>query len=246
MTVSMTVSMTAEPKLEPTESSTTFVTIDDLPWTLALADSISFAEFVNDSTLYRRLLRQRCDEVRLPWEAQSYLAGYPDLLNLVLIVSEDTPDTVAIAPILHFIAEASPRLSLRILRDEDDLAPLDALSDELELGDDPDELDVPLLLIFDEEGELQEQWGPRPEVAEERLEQWLKENPRYDELADAESDEEQDAYAQLVDELTHQMRVWYNSGLNAACVDEICDLLKSLQTDDDSDDDDSDDDEDDE
>lgn len=226
--------------VENTAEHTAFFAPDSVPWMLALADGMSFAEFADESPLYRRLLWQRCDEIRLSPEVQRFLAAYPDVLYLVLIVTEDSPDTVAIAPILHHLTQASPRLTLYILRDEDDLAPIEALSDELELGDDPDELDVPLLLILDEEGELQEQWGPRPDDAEEPLERWLRDHPDYDALADSEDDDEQDAYALLLDALTHQMRLWYNSGLNAACIDELCELLKSVQTDDDSDDDEDD------
>lgn len=226
---------------ETIEDNSTLFKPGDMPWMLALADGLSFAEFANDSLIYRRLLWQRSGEIRLSAEVAHFLARYPDVLHLVLIVSDDNPDTIAIAPIVHRLAEASPRLALYIFRDEDDLAPLDALSDELELGEDPDEIDVPLLLVFDEEGELQEQWGPRPEAAETPLEQWLQGHPDYDALADSESDEDQDAYALLLDELTHQMRLWYNSGLNTACIEELCTLLKSLQMDDDGDGDDNDD-----
>jgi hypothetical protein len=230
------------------ELATTIISSDAMPGLLPFADGLTFREFAEHSSLYGHLLRQRYAEIRLPPEQQQYLVDYPDVLHLALVAAEDSPDTVAILPVIQRLVDASPRLTLYIWHDDDDLSALDARVDEVDLSDDSDEsddFDVPLLLIFDEEGEYQAQWGPRPAAAEAQLEAWLAQHPTYQELTDTDDDESenQEEYLQLLDELTYQMRVWYNSDLNDACVDELRKLLDSLQSDDEDGDDDSDDEE---
>lgn len=234
--------------VDENEQVTTIIDSTSLPGLLLLSDGMTFQEFVENSSIYRRLLFQRYDEIRLTPDQQFYLAHYPDVLHLVLIVSEDSPDTIAIAPVIQRLVDASTRLALYIWRDEDDLTALDARVEDLDLSDDSDDFDVPLLLVFDEEGEFQTQWGPRPAAADTLLDAWLAQHPTYEALAEADDDENQDEYLQLLDELCYQMRVWYNSGLNQTCAEEVRELLEALQSDDSDDegDDDGDDDGDDE
>ena len=119
------------------------------------------------------------------------------------------------------------------ITDEDDLTLLDAMAETLDLSD-LDELDLPLVIFFDEEWTDQASWGPRPTAAEALLEAWLEEHPDYETLAADESDDAQDAFAALQDELIHTMRLWYNTSLNRVCVDEIIDVLDSLASADDA------------
>ena len=196
---------------------------------LAFTSALTFAEFLTVSPIYRQLLRQRAAEVRLPVEDQDYFAHYPDLTYFIVLVTPDDPDTVAILPVLVAIAEASPRFELRIVCDESDLALLDALVDDLDLIDSLDELDLPLLIVLDEEWTYQARWGPRPASADAYVEAWMERHPEYERLADEESDEDQVAFAALLEKLTYEMRVWYNTSLNDDCVHEIRALLTRLQ-----------------
>jgi hypothetical protein len=200
---------------------------------LTYTAALTLQEFLALDATYGELLQRRLKEVRLTSEQQLRLNRYPDTLHFLVLLSIDDPDTVAVLPLLALIAAASPRIGLHILTDEDDLTLLDGLVDDLDLSSDLDDIDLPMLFILDEEWNVQETWGPRPEGADARLEEWLETHPEYESLADDESDEGQDAYAQLLDELTYTMRVWYNSGLNAACVDEILTLLDAIGSDED-------------
>ncbi len=201
---------------------------------LTYTAALTLQEFLALEATYGALLHRRLTEVRLTSEQQIRLSRYPDTLHFLVLLSIDDPDTVAVLPLLALIVAASPRIGLHILTDEDDLTLLDALADDLDLAGDLDDIDLPILFILDEEWNIQETWGPRPEEADARLEEWLEAHPEYESLADDESDEGQDAYAQLLDELTYTMRIWYNSGLNAACVDEILALLDAIGSDEDS------------
>jgi hypothetical protein len=195
---------------------------------VAFTTSLTFREFLDLSPTLATFLQQRYDEVRLPLPAQTFFLTYPDVLNFIVLVNEESPDTWVVLPILVRIARSSPHFTLRILRDSDDLSMLATLAEELDLNENLAELDLPLLLIFDEEWEFQGQWGPHPQEAERYLEEWFERNPAYETLAEADTPVAQQNYAALLEELTHEMRVWYNTDLNYACAQEVQELLASL------------------
>ncbi len=189
--------------------------------------NLTLSEYLDTLSVQRPLLRTRMAEVRLPTDKQDFLVTYPDILNLLLVVSEDAPETAIILPIIERIVAASPRLVLRVIRDTDDLSGLEATIDDLDLGEDS-ETDLPLLLIFDEEWNWREQWGPRPEAAEPRFDRWIETHPAFEQLSNSDEEEDQDAYWQLAEQLLQEMRVWYNSGLDQECIGEICALLEAV------------------
>ncbi|MCB0095171.1 MAG: thioredoxin family protein [Caldilineaceae bacterium] len=205
---------------------------------LLFTSALSFPEFIEQNEFYGELLCVCYDETRLPAKEQLQFAQFPDTLNWLVIAAEDAPDTIMVLPILQRIAEASPRLDLHIVCEDDDLTRLMALVDDADLPEDWDELDTPLLLIFDEEWQYQASWGPRPQAAEEALDQWLSQHPEYEELADSDDDAAQNTYNQLLHKLIYEMRIWYNGDLRHACAAEIADLLQSIQSESESDDED--------
>jgi hypothetical protein len=195
---------------------------------LAVTGALSFQQFLQRMPALAPALRRRLSEIRLPVAAQTALINYPDHLNCVALVSEDSPETLVVVPILVHIAAASPRLLLTFLCDTDDLSGLAALLEEFDLVGELGELDLPQLFIFDEEWNFQAQWGPHPKAADPYLDEWFERHPEYAALELEETQTAQVEYARLFDQLTQEMRVWYNSGLNHACVDEICALLTNL------------------
>ncbi len=200
---------------------------------LAYLGSPTLEEYLDTpEASYNTLLRRRLEEVRLQPADQLYIAEYPDVVHFAALVTPDDPDTIAVLPVLARIVSASSRFDLRVIPDDSDLTLFDALVDDVDLVDQLDELDLPQVFVFDDEWNVQEQWGPRPKAADRRLDEWLAENPEYEALADSDDDVEQDEYFTLLDTLVHTMRHWYNSGLNQACIDEIRQLLTSLQRDD--------------
>ncbi|MCX6044597.1 MAG: thioredoxin family protein [Chloroflexi bacterium] len=195
---------------------------------LAFTSSLTFREFLEKSPTIAPLLRGRYQEVRIPLAEQTFLLTYPDILNFIVIVNEESPDTLVVLPILVRMAAASPHFWLGILRDTDDLSMVDALIDEIDFAEDLGDLDLPLLLVFDEEWNFQGQWGPHPQEAERYLEEWFENHPEYAKLAEGETLIAQKTYATLLNQLTHEMRAWYNSDLNRACFLEIRELLAGL------------------
>ena len=182
------------------------------------------------------VLRRRIGEARIPAAVQVALVEYPDTINFLAVVGVGLPDTPVLLPLWMRIANAMPRAELRVV-DERALPMLERL-----LGDDDDvELDsmeLPMLLLFDEEWHYQGRWGPRPAAAEALLDGWLAQHPEYEALLDMEAvedaaegaaDADLGAWAALTEALTLQMRIWYNSGLDADAAAEMHALLASLQ-----------------
>ena len=195
--------------------------------------ALNLSEFIAYNELYGPLIIKRIEETRLTNDQQLRLTEYPNMVHMVVILNAEDPDTIAVLPVLARIDAAAPRLDLHIITDEDDLTLLDAMAETLDLSD-VDELDLPLAIFFDEEWTDQASWGPRPAAAEALLDAWLEDHPDYEALAADESDDAQDAFAALQDELIHTMRLWYNTSLNRICADEIIGVLGSLASADDA------------
>lgn len=195
---------------------------------LAYNRALPFKEFTARAVRVGELLRIRYAETRLGPQHQIAFNRTGETLNILAVVTEEDPDTVAVAPIIARLLDASPRAQLRFLCDEEDLTPLALLAPEVDLTALMEEWDLPQFLVFDEEWDLQAQWGPRPAAAETQVEAWLAHHPEYEPLADDETPEGQDRYAALALDLIYEMRIWYNSGLTIACLNEWLDLLRGV------------------
>lgn len=195
---------------------------------LAITSALTYREYLESSPEPRQLIQTRLSEVRIPPAHQEFLINYPDILNFVFIINEDVPETTIILPIIQRMVATSPRFLLRILRERDAFFLLEAAVNDLELDDDTD-IELPLLLVLDEEWNCQIQWGPQPAAADPYLDQWLASNPTVESFSsEGENQEEQGTDPGLFDVLLQEMRIWYNSGLDQECIREICDQLAQL------------------
>lgn len=195
----------------------------------AFTTGSTVAEFLEATPALAKLVRQRLHEIRLPAAIQDYFVSYPDTLNFALLVSEDAPETPIVLPLWIRIVQLSSRFSLRIFRDTDSLTMLNQLVDEIDLQEDLGELELPICLLFDEEWNYQTQWGPHPQSAEPFLDRWFEQHGEYEALAEDEAPEAQRKFALLINDLIYQMRVWYNSELDQAAIQEIRALLAGLR-----------------
>ena len=195
---------------------------------LAFEGCLTFREYCELQEERDRLLRMRYAETRLEPSLQLKLNACEEPLNILAVVTDEDPDTVAVLPIVARMVDASPRLQLRVLSESRDLTPLVALLPGVDALNAVEEWVLPQFLIFDDEWELQAQWGPRPSQAEGNLSEWLSRYPEYETLADDETPAAQRRYAALTTALTYEMRVWYNSSLATACQQEFCDTLLAI------------------
>lgn len=198
---------------------------------LAFTSIPTYQEYLHQLSSFANRLRQRANEVRLSAEEQSFFSTYPDFLHLVALVSEETPDSWIVPPIWERIAASSPRFTIRLLTEEDELSPLACLLDESDLETFLSEIELPQLFIFDEEWNLQGQWGPHPQSFDSFLDTWLADYPEYERLTESDDPTDIANYTILAEQLTGEMRMWYNEVLNQECASEIRLLLSGLSQD---------------
>ena len=196
--------------------------------TTAFEHCLMYSEYCLSQGDRGQLLQMRYAETRLTPAAQYAMTIYGEPLNVVAIVTDEDPDTVAVLPVIARLLDVSLRIQLRVLPEVGDLTPLATLLPELDVVSALEEWVLPQFFVFDDEWELQAQWGPRPTQVEGNLGAWLSRYPEYEALADDESAAAQERYAALTAALTHEMRVWYNSSAAVACQNEFCDLLTAL------------------
>ncbi|MCI0554391.1 MAG: thioredoxin family protein [Anaerolineae bacterium] len=194
---------------------------------------LTFEEFLQESPHLELWLRKRLGEVRIPQDDQTYFVTYPEHLNFLILLSEDAPETLVVTPVLVRALASCPRCLLQIVRDTDDVGPLARLLEEQGLTGVLSDIEPPTLFVFDDEWNYRGQWGPHPQGAEPYLDEWFVRYPAYEILADRDDSADLSAYVELLEQLTHEMRVWYNSGLNQACVREVRMLMASLLAEDD-------------
>jgi hypothetical protein len=196
--------------------------------TLLYSFAATYAEYVAASQR-QEFFEIRAREVRILAEEQLYFAAYPNPTNWLVIADDDSPETLVVLPLLAHIAACAPRVTLRVVYEADAAQMLPALTDDPELLAAWDEADLPLLLSFDDEWHFQEQWGPHPQAIDRFWEQWSAQHgPEQDDaeqLAQDESPAGQRAYARWMEQLTQEMRLWYNSTLNQASAEELRALL---------------------
>lgn len=195
---------------------------------MAFERCLTFAEYCAVQGDRGRLLEMRYAESRLTPAAQYAMTTYSEMLNVVAIVTDEDPDTIAVLPVIARLIDASLRIQLRVVSEAGDLMPLATLLPDLDVMNAIEEWVLPQFLIFDDEWELQAQWGPRPAEVEGNLAAWLNRYPEYEMLADDESTAAQQRYAELTTALSYEMRVWYNSSMATACQQEFCELLTTL------------------
>jgi hypothetical protein len=198
---------------------------------VAFLAASSFAEFADNLSAQGPLLRQRMREIRIYPADQRFFSEYSDVLNLVAIVNDSIPELTAMLPVWARIASLCLQANLRVVTEEGASAMLERLLNG-EADIDFENMELPQLVFFDEDWQLQGQWGPRPQAMEPLLDDWLAIHPEYEQLFESDDPVAQQRFVQLNDLLRLEMRVWCNSGLDRECAHEIRDLLATLQEED--------------
>ena len=191
----------------------------------------TYEEYLAGDLAPARLLRARMAEIRVSPGDQAFFSNLPEPVYLVAVAPGDSPSTVAVLPIMVRIARTSSRIDLRVLQEDDGIELLRKLIDDPELLDSLPQLDLPLLVVFDRERRYLGHWGPHPQGLHPYLDEWLSRYPNFETLSEDDTAQGEATYASLTEQLTHELRLWFNSGLNQACVAEIRSLFPSPQDD---------------
>lgn len=178
----------------------------------------TFAEYLVLVPQSRSLLETRLREVRIPPDDLSFFVAYPRRTRLLAVVSDDSPSTLVVLPVIAHVAEQSPRLDLRVVREAEAADLLAALTGEAQAGDFLADAALPRLLIFDDQWQIQAHWGPHPKEIDAYR---ARRQP-------AQTNPTPHTPAHQTDQLTQELRLWYNSGLNDHCIAELRTLLAAL------------------
>lgn len=110
-------------------------------------------------------------------------------------------DAAASLPIIHKIAETSPNITLKaVLRDES----IDLMDMFLTNG----ARSIPKLIVLDEaNNEIIGEWGPRPSIATQMVEECKRE------------------HGKLTDEFKQELQVWYNKNKGQNILEDVLELL---------------------
>lgn len=208
---------------------------DAWPRSLAFTSCLTLSEWLAglEADPANAPLLRRMSEARIPPDVQLFFTDLAETFFLVAVTGNDLPDVPGIVPIWVTLARACPRGELRFVADDDTNLLEQLLGDDSEIN--PETLEFPQLLVFDDEWRLQGQWGPRPQAAEALLDGWLARHPDYEALAEAgEAGDEAAAapLAVLIEALQWEVRVWYNSGMDTTAARELQAFFAALSEED--------------
>lgn len=138
---------------------------------------------------------------KIPEGIQQKLESLDKELVFLVLTESWCGDAAASLPIIHKIAEASPKITLKVvLRDES----LDLMDTFLTHGT----RSIPKLIVLDKSNdEIIGEWGPRPSIATQMVNDYKRE------------------HGKLTDEFKQELQVWYNKNKGQNILDDIVELL---------------------
>lgn len=195
-----------------------------------LQSAPTYAEYLQANPCTAPMLRARQQEIRLAPDDQVYLCLMPNAIHMVVVASPDSPSTLAVVPVLARLARTSPRISFWVLDAEAGIDLVQQLVNESDIDQALSSRELPLLVLFDTAQRYLGHWGPHPAGFASQMNAWLSRHPDRGTLGEIEASADPPGRCPaLRKELTYEMCLWYNSGLNQACVAEVRSLLESVQ-----------------
>jgi len=148
----------------------------------------------------RRMVRWE-KTFKLPEDIQQKLESLDKELVFLVLTESWCGDAAASLPIIHKIAEASPKIALKVvLRDES----IDLMDDFLTNGS----RSIPKLIVLDKANDkIIGEWGPRPSIATKMVEDYKRE------------------HGKLSDEFKQELQIWYNKNKGQNILEDILKLL---------------------
>lgn len=190
----------------------------------------TYAEYVQAHPAMAETMRARQQEIRLGPDDQLYLARFPHSLHMAVIAEPERAGTVVVVPLLARIADCMVRSSFWLLDLDTGKEVVRRAVEEADPVAELSARELPFLLLLDARGRYLGQWGPHPAGFASYMATWRVEHPEWDSRAAETTPVEMSGPNAKIERcLTHAMRAWYNSGLNAECVAEVCSLLETVE-----------------
>ena len=159
-------------------------------------------DLFNFSVLNDKRMDRLDKTLKITKETQASVDSLKNNFTFLVIAEGWCGDAAQIVPILNKIAEASPKIDLKIvLRDENE----ELMNQFLTNGS----KSVPKIIIVNHENEVINSWGPRPSIATKMVLDYKAENGSIDA------------------EFKKNLQIWYNKDKGHSTQDDLLKLLKA-------------------
>lgn len=182
--------------------------------------------FLSKLVEHREIFSERHDSVALTEVEITRLARIQKPLKLAVLTEEWCKDCQMNIPILMRMAQTNPNLDLRLFTRKDWIGFKKYLADQGILS-------IPTLVILEEAYKQLGVWVERPKAVAEAVDRWHEAHPEVEEMRhrfDIDAAEKQAKLHAFSDELTAEMRQWYDAGLQSETVREVTELLETAAT----------------
>ncbi|OJX46103.1 MAG: hypothetical protein BGO78_04245 [Chloroflexi bacterium 44-23] len=187
--------------------------VDEKLW----QQGMTIGDFVKGMDKYQEEMRIRLRDTRItPAECQR-LRTFGKPRKVVVLTEAWCPDSLMNLPLLIKMADCMPELEIRIfIRSQ-----LPELSKELSLQGYEK---IPLFIIMDEHLQLIGYWMERPLLANKRIAEWIKHNPKFVEAKaqfKMNPGMDRSVLDSLIEKFVDEMWNWYDTELQSETVKEV-------------------------
>ncbi|MEX0362104.1 MAG: thioredoxin family protein [Allomuricauda sp.] len=156
---------------------------------------------INYTELNDRRMKRWDKTIKISEEAQQRIAKVKSKLVFLVLSESWWGDAAPSLPVMNKIAELNPNIEFKVvLRDEN----LDLMNQFLTNGSQS----IPKLIVLDKEADaIIGEWGPRPSIATQMVEDFKKE------------------HGTLTSEFKQDLQVWYNKDKGQNTLSDLLDLL---------------------
>lgn len=183
---------------------------------------LTFNEYIAQMDVYQKEMRQRINDVYITSAEFDRLKNLEKTTKLLVLTEAWCKDSLMNLPIIIKIAEASPKIELRIF-DRSKFANLTSFFKDQGLEN------IPLCWIMNEDFSKRGYWIERPKKAYRMLEQWKNDHPEFQSIAGdttLNKEEKKEKMAPYLEKLLDEMWNWYDTELQSETVREIYQQLQ--------------------
>jgi hypothetical protein len=164
--------------------------------------SVQSQERIANTKLNAHRLRRIEKTITIPDERLDVFRNLPEKQVWLVLLESWCSDGAQAIPLLHKIAEASPKVELRlVLRDENPRLMDCFLTNGTR--------SIPKLIITNGAGTVLHEWGPRPKTASKMVAEYKERNGKVD------------------DSLKKELQIWYNKDRGNTMLDELIEMVQS-------------------
>ena len=182
---------------------------------------LTLSNFIETMDAHKGAMQRRYDQVHLTKAEQDQFKSLNRQIYMAVLTEEWCTDCLMNLPILARIAEASPKMDLRIYNRRQWLRIREYFTSQ-------DIHSIPVAAFMDGNFQLIGSWIERPFAAHEWLANWKSNHPEIEvtrRRADLSSEQKRDLLNKLTDQMLVDMETAYNQGLQSETICEIAALL---------------------